>query len=69
MDELHHRGELYVVLPAVVAGRGGQQGQQGPQALAPGLDNVVPDVLHQSHVRLQIRHDQGVHSLQVLNDR
>ena len=65
MDELDNYRPLDVPFSLVLAGPGREQGKQRTQALAPGIDQVVTDILHQSDTRVQLVNDHSVDGFKI----
>ena len=65
MDELHRRGQPDMAFAAIAAGLRGGQGQQRPQPLAAGIDQMPRQVGDQHHARRHALVDQLVGRLHV----
>jgi hypothetical protein len=68
MDELHDRGEFMVMWPAIPARAGGEQHEGRTETLAPARDDVLGDLSHQNHVRVEPAADQGIDGRHVVGD-
>jgi hypothetical protein len=66
VDELDDRGHLVPRVGAGAQGPGREQQQGGPDALAAGIHDVLPDGAHQGHVGMQAPADDLVHPHEIV---
>ncbi len=69
MDKLDDSGQINVVPAGVAEGVGAHQHEQGPQAFAPAADDVVPELVDEGDIRLELVLDEGVYRLHVVFDK
>jgi hypothetical protein len=69
MDEFDHRREFVMANTGIAAGTGGKQHQCRAHALAAGGNDVLRDLAHQYHIRMQSLTNDGVHGVHVGGNR
>jgi len=69
VDELNDRCHGDRLSPLTAGGTGGQQHQQGPQALAATIDNIVAELIDQHDVRVELALDFPVYRGKIVLDQ
>ena len=68
MQELDDGGHIHMALAMIARGAGTKDGHQRAQALAAGLDDIVPHLADQRDIGIQVVIDKLVHRREVIFD-
>ena len=68
MNEFDHRSQGYMLLTVDFAGFCGKKNEEGTQALAASLNDIVANIFNKRHIRVELVYDEFVNGLKVVFD-
>ena len=68
MNEFNHRGQRYMLLIVDFAGFCGKKNEEGAQALAASLNDIVANIFNERHIRVELVYYEFIYGLKVVFD-
>ena len=68
MNEFDHRSQRYMLLTVDFAGFCGKKNEEGTQALAASLNDIVANIFNKRHIRVELVYNEFINGLKVVFD-